>query len=223
MKWTKSLIQTLREDPGDAEIDSHKLLVRAGLMKKLAGGLYTYLPLGMRALKKVQQSVREEMDRAGALEIVMPIVQPAELWKTSGRWESMGPGMFRVKDRGGHEAALSPTAEEVVTDLMKGVVNSYRQLPVTVYQIQWKFRDEIRPRFGLMRSKEFLMKDAYSFDTSLEAADASYMAMFEAYKRIFARCGLKAYPVEADTGDIGGKFSHEFVVLPLSCPIIRGS
>ena len=213
MKWTKSLIQTLREDPGDAEIDSHKLLVRAGLMKKLAGGLYTYLPLGMRALKKVQQIVREEMDRAGALEIVMPIVQPAELWKTSGRWESMGPGMFRVKDRGGHEAALSPTAEEVVTDLMKGVVNSYRQLPVTVYQIQWKFRDEIRPRFGLMRSKEFLMKDAYSFDTSLEAADASYMAMFEAYKRIFARCGLKAYPVEADTGDIGGKFSHEFHVL----------
>ena len=213
MKWTKSLIQTLREDPGDAEIDSHKLLVRAGLMKKLAGGLYTYLPLGMRALKKVQQIVREEMDRAGALEIVMPIVQPAELWKTSGRWESMGPGMFRVKDRGGHEAALSPTAEEVVTDLMKGVVNSYRQLPVTVYQIQWKFRDEIRPRFGLMRSKEFLMKDAYSFDTSLEAADASYMAMFEAYKRIFVRCGLKAYPVEADTGDIGGKFSHEFHVL----------
>jgi prolyl-tRNA synthetase len=213
MKWTKSLIQTLREDPGDAEIDSHKLLVRAGLMKKLAGGLYTYLPLGMRSLKKVQQIVREEMDRAGALEIVMPIVQPAELWKTSGRWESMGPGMFRVKDRGGHEAALSPTAEEVVTDLMKSVVSSYRQLPVTVYQIQWKFRDEIRPRFGLMRSKEFLMKDAYSFDTSLEAADASYLAMFEAYKRIFARCGLKAYPVEADTGDIGGKFSHEFHVL----------
>ena len=213
MKWTKSLIQTLREDPGDAEIDSHKLLVRAGLMKKVAGGLYTYLPLGMRALNKVQQIIREEMNRAGAQEIVMPILQPAELWKTSGRWESMGPGMFRLKDRATHDYALSPTAEEMVTDVVKGVVSSYRQLPLTVYQIQWKFRDEIRPRFGLMRSKEFLMKDAYSFDTSLEAADASYMAMYEAYKRIFARCGLKAYPVEADTGDIGGKFSHEFHVL----------
>jgi len=213
MKWTKSLIQTLRENPGDAEIDSHKLMVRAGLMKKLAGGLYTYLPLGMRSLNKVQQIVREEMDRAGALEIVMPILQPAELWKQSGRWESMGPGMFRVKDRAQHDYAMSPTAEETVTDVVKGVVSSYRQLPVTVYQIQWKFRDEIRPRFGLMRSKEFLMKDAYSFDTTLEAADKSYMAMFEAYKRIFARCGLKAYPVEADTGDIGGKFSHEFHVL----------
>ena len=213
MKWTKSLIQTLRENPGDAEIDSHKLMIRAGLMKKAAGGLYTYLPLGMRALNKVQKIVREEMDRAGALEIVMPILQPAELWKTSGRWESMGPGMFRLKDRATHDYALSPTAEEMVTDLVKGVVSSYRQLPVTVYQIQWKFRDEIRPRFGLMRSKEFLMKDAYSFDTSLEAADASYMAMFNAYKRVFERCGLKAYPVEADTGDIGGKFSHEFHVL----------
>ena len=213
MKWTKALIQTLREDPGDAEIDSHKLLVRAGLMKKVAGGLYTYLPLGMRVLNKVQRIVREEMDRAGAQEIVMPILQPAELWKTSGRWESMGPGMFRLKDRAAHDYALSPTAEEMVTDVIKGVVSSYRQLPLTVYQIQWKFRDEIRPRFGLMRSKEFLMKDAYSFDTSLEAADASYMAMYEAYKRVFARCGLKAYPVEADTGDIGGKFSHEFHVL----------
>ena len=213
MKWSKLMIQTLREDPGDAEIDSHKLMVRAGLMKKAAGGLYTYLPLGMRVLNKVQRIVREEMDRAGAQEIVMPILQPAELWKTSGRWESMGPGMFRLKDRGAHDYALSPTAEEMVTDLVKGVVSSYRQLPVTVYQIQWKFRDEIRPRFGLMRSKEFLMKDAYSFDVSLDAADASYMAMFEAYKRVFERCGLKAYPVEADTGDIGGKFSHEFHVL----------
>ncbi len=213
MKWTKSLIQTLREDPGDAEIDSHKLMVRAGLMKKVAGGLYSYLPLGMRVLNKVTRIVREEMDRAGALEIVMPILQPAELWKTSGRWEAMGPGMFRLKDRAAHDYALSPTAEEIVTDVVNGVVSSYRQLPVTVYQIQWKFRDEIRPRFGLMRSKEFLMKDAYSFDTSLEAADASYLAMFEAYKRVFARCGLKAYPVEADTGDIGGKFSHEFHVL----------
>ena len=213
MKWTKLMIQTLREDPGDAEIDSHKLLVRASLVKKVAGGLFSYLPLGMRSLNKVAKIVREEMDKAGAQEIVMPILQPAELWKTSGRWESMGPGMFRLEDRGQHAYALSPTAEEMVTELAKNVISSYRQLPVTLYQIQWKFRDEIRPRFGLMRSKEFLMKDAYSFDTSLEAADASYMAMFNAYKRVFARCGLKAYPVEADTGDIGGKFSHEFHVL----------
>ena len=207
------MIQTLRDNPQDAEIDSHKLLVRAGIVKKLAGGLYTYLPLGMRSLKKVQQIVREEMDKAGALEIVMPILQPAKLWKQSGRWESMGPGMFRVRDRAEQEYSMAPTAEETVTEVIRNVVNSYRQLPVTVYQMQWKFRDEIRPRFGLMRSKEFLMKDAYSFDTTMEAADKSYMAMFEAYKRIFARCGLKAYPVEADTGDIGGKFSHEFHVL----------
>ena len=213
MKWTKSMIQTLRDNPQDAEIDSHKLLVRAGIVKKLAGGLYTYLPLGMRSLKKVQAIIREEMDRAGALEIVMPILQPAELWKQSGRWESMGPGMFRVKDRAQHDYSMAPTAEETVTEVIRNVINSYRQLPVTVYQIQWKFRDEIRPRFGLMRSKEFLMKDAYSFDTTMEAADKSYTAMFEAYKRVFARCGLKAYPVEADTGDIGGKFSHEFHVL----------
>ncbi len=213
MKWSKMLIQTLRENPGDAEIDSHKLMVRASLIKKMAGGLYTYLPLGMRSLKKVQAIVREEMDRAGAQEIVMPILQPAELWKETGRWESMGPNMFKVKDRAAHDYALAPTAEEAVTDVLRNVVSSYRQLPATVYQIQWKFRDEIRPRFGLMRSKEFLMKDAYSFDVSMEAADASYMAMFNAYRRIFERCGLKAYPVEADTGDIGGKFSHEFHVL----------
>jgi prolyl-tRNA synthetase len=213
MKWSKMMIQTLRDNPQDAEIDSHKLLVRASLVKKLAGGLYTFLPLGMRSLRKVERIVREEMDRAGAQEILMPILQPAELWQTSGRWDTMGPGMFKVKDRAQRDSALSPTAEEAVTDVVKSVVNSYRQLPVTVYQIQTKFRDEIRPRFGLMRSKEFIMKDAYSFDTSMEAADASYMAMFNAYKRIFERCGLKAYPVEADTGDIGGKFSHEFHVL----------
>ena len=213
MKWTKALIQTLREDPSDAEIDSHKLLVRAGLVKKTAGGLYTYLPLGMRVLRKVENIVREEMDRAGAQEIAMPILQPAELWKESGRWETMGPNMFKVKDRARHDYALAPTAEEAVVDAIRSVVSSYRQLPVTVYQIHWKFRDEIRPRFGLMRSKEFLMKDAYSFDVSSEAADESYAAMYEAYKRIFSRCGLDAVPVEADTGDIGGKSSHEFHVL----------
>ena len=213
MKWTKSLIQTLRDNPQDAEIDSHRLLIRAALAKKLAGGLYSYLPLGQRVLTKITQIVREEMDRAGALEMTLPILQPAELWQTSGRWETMGPGMFRLKDRARHEYAISPTAEEAVTEIIHGIVDSYRQLPVTVYQVQWKFRDEIRPRFGLMRSKEFLMKDAYSFDTSLEAADASYQAMFDAYKRIFARCGLKAAPVQADTGDIGGSSSHEFHVI----------
>ena len=213
MKWTKTLIQTLRENPGDAEIDSHKLLVRAGLVKKTAGGLYAMLPLGMRSLRKVEQIVREEMDRAGALELQLPILQTAELWKTSGRWESMGPNMFRLKDRAQHDYALTPTAEESVTEVVKSIVSSYRQLPVTVYQIHTKFRDEIRPRFGLMRGKEFVMKDAYSFDVSLEAADASYKAMYDAYGRIFERCGLKAVPVEADTGDIGGKFSHEFHVL----------
>ncbi|MBR1871219.1 MAG: proline--tRNA ligase [Kiritimatiellae bacterium] len=213
MKWSKMLIQTLRENPGDAEIDSHKLLVRAGLVKKVAGGLYAYLPLGMRALKKVQQIVREEMDSTGAQEIVMPILQPAELWKTSGRWDLMGPNMFRLKDRAEHEAALGPTAEEEVTDVVKSIVSSYRQLPVTVYQIQWKFRDETRPRFGLMRSKEFLMKDAYSFDTDADGADKSYWTMYHAYERIFARCGLKAVPVQADGGDMGDSLTHEFHVL----------
>ncbi len=213
MKWTKSLIQTLRDNPQDAEIDSHKLLVRAGLVKKIAGGLYAYLPLGMRALKKVQQIVREEMDRAGAHEIVMPILQPAELWRQTGRWETMGANMFKLRDRGEREAALGPTAEEEVTYLIKSVVDSYRQLPLTVYQIQWKFRDETRPRFGLMRSKEFLMKDGYSFDTDVEAADKTYWNMYHAYERIFARCGLKAVPVEADGGDMGDSQTHEFHVL----------
>ena len=213
MKWTKMLIQTLRDNPQDAEIDSHKLLIRAGLAKKLAGGLYTYLPLGMRSLKKIQAIVRDEMDRAGAQEIVMPILQPAELWRTTGRWDTMGANMFKLKDRGDREAALGPTAEEEVTDLVKSVVGSYRQLPVTVYQIQWKFRDETRPRFGLMRSKEFLMKDGYSFDVDADAADETYWAMYEAYGRVFARCGLKAVPVEADGGDMGDSQTHEFHVL----------
>ena len=213
MKWSKTLIQTLRDNPQDAEIDSHKLLVRAGIVKKLAGGLYTYLPLGMRSLKKVQAIVRDEMDKAGALEIVMPILQPAELWRTTGRWDTMGPNMFKLKDRVEREAALGPTAEEEVTDLVKSVVGSYRQLPVTLYQIQWKFRDETRPRFGLMRSKEFLMKDGYSFDVDAEAADKTYWNMYHAYERIFARCGLKAVPVEADGGDMGDSQTHEFHVL----------
>ena len=213
MKWTNSLIQTLREDPGDAEIDSHRLLIRAGLARKVAGGLYSYLPLGMRTLKKIQQIIREEMDRAGSLEIVSPVLQPAELWRTTGRWDAMGPNMFKVRDRGEHEFALGPTAEEVFTDIAKGLISSYRQLPATLYQIQWKFRDETRPRFGLMRSKEFLMKDAYSFDLDAEAADRSYWRMYKAYEKVFARCGLKAVPVQADGGDMGDSLTHEFHVL----------
>ena len=213
MRWSRTLIATLRDDPQEAEIDSHKLMVRAGLIRKLSGGLYSFMPLGLRALQKVAQIVREEMNRAGAQEILMPALQPAELWERSGRLATMGPGMFRLKDRAERLMALGPTHEEVVTQLVAGEISSYRQLPCTVYQIQTKFRDEIRPRFGLMRAKEFIMKDAYSFDTSLEAADASYQAMYDAYVRIFTRCGLSARPVEADTGDIGGKWSHEFMVL----------
>jgi len=207
------LIQTLRENPQDAEIDSHRLLVRAGLVRKVAGGLYAYLPLGMRTLKKIQQIVREEMDRAGAQEIVAPILQPAELWRTTGRWDVMGANMFRLKDRTEREFAMGPTAEEVFTDIAKGVVSSYRQLPLTIYQIQWKYRDETRPRFGLMRSKEFLMKDAYSFDVDAAGADKSYWNMYHAYERVFARCGLKAVPVQADGGDMGDSLTHEFHVL----------
>ncbi|MBR4353895.1 MAG: proline--tRNA ligase [Kiritimatiellae bacterium] len=213
MKWSKALIQTLRESPQDAEIESHKLLVRASLVRKVAGGLYAYLPLGMRVLKKIQQIVREEMDRAGAQETVLPIMQPAELWQTTGRWETMGPNMFKLKDRAQRDVALAPTAEEEVTDVVKGMVNSYRQLPVIVYQINWKFRDETRPRFGLMRSKEFLMKDAYSFDVDAEGLEKSYWTMYEAYTRVFARCGLKAVPVQADGGDMGDSLTHEFHVL----------
>ena len=213
MKWSKALIQTLRESPQDAEIESHKLLVRASLVRKVAGGLYAYLPLGMRVLKKIQQIVREEMDRAGAQETVLPIMQPAELWQTTGRWETMGPNMFKLKDRAQRDVALAPTAEEEVTDVVKGMVSSYRQLPVIVYQINWKFRDETRPRFGLMRSKEFLMKDAYSFDVDAEGLEKSYWTMYEAYNRVFARCGLKAVPVQADGGDMGDSLTHEFHVL----------
>ena len=213
MRWTRSLITTLRDDPQEAEIASHKLMLRAAFIRKLSGGLYTFLPLGLRSLQKVERIVREEMNRAGALEILMPALQPSDLWEQSGRLSTMGPGMFKLKDRQERLMALGPTHEEVVTDLIAREVNSYRQLPCTVYQIQTKFRDEIRPRFGLMRAKEFIMKDAYSFDTSLEAADASYQAMYDAYVRIFKRCGLRTKAVEADTGDIGGKWSHEFMVM----------
>lgn len=213
MRWTKSLINTLREDPQEAEIVSHKLMLRAGMLRKVGGGLYSFTPLGFRALRKVEKIVREEMDRAGALEVLLPALQPIELWEKSGRASQMGASMFRLKDRADRIMVLGPTHEEVITDYMTHEINSYRQLPCTVYQIQTKFRDEIRPRFGLMRAKEFIMKDAYSFDVSLDAADKSYQAMYDAYVRIFKRCGLVARPVEADTGTIGGNHSHEFMVL----------
>jgi prolyl-tRNA synthetase len=212
MRWTQTLIPTLREAPADAEILSHKLLLRAGLIRKLAGGVYTFLPLGLRALRKVEQIVREEMDRAGAVEVLMPALQPKEIWEQSGRAQTASNVLFKVKDSANREWFLSPTAEEVITTLAANEINSYRQLPKNFYQISLKFRDEIRPRFGLMRAKEFIMKDAYSFDTTDEGAMASYKKMYDAYTRIFARCGLKAFPVEADTGVIGGNHSHEFMV-----------
>ena len=212
MRWTQAFIPTLKETPAEAEIVSHKLLLRAGLIRKLSGGLYTFLPLGLRALRKVEQIVREEMDRAGALEVLMPALQPQEIWQQSGRFETMTDVLYKVRDRAKRDWVLGPTHEEVITTHVAAELSSYRQLPKNYYQIQVKFRDEIRPRFGLMRAKEFIMKDAYSFDISDEAAQASYQKMYEAYTRIFERCGLKTIPVEADTGAIGGKFSHEFMV-----------
>jgi len=212
MRWTNAFIPTLKETPADAEIVSHKLLLRAGLIRKLAGGLYTFLPLGVRVLRKVENIVREEMNRTGALEVLMPALQPPEIWRQSGRYESAAEVLFKVRDRAKKEWVMSPTAEEVITTVAAGEINSYRQMPVNFYQVSVKFRDEIRPRFGLMRAKEFIMKDAYSFDVSDEAAMASYHKMYDAYKRIFDRCGLQNFPVEADTGVIGGNYSHEFMV-----------
>jgi prolyl-tRNA synthetase len=212
MKWSQTLIPTLREAPADAEIISHKLLLRAGLIRKLAGGVYTFLPLGLRALRKVEQIIREEMDRAGAIEVLLPTLQPKEIWEQSGRAETARDVLFKVKDNANREWFLSPTAEEVITVVAAGEINSYRQLPKNFYQISVKFRDEIRPRFGLMRAREFIMKDAYSFDTCDETATASYQKMYDTYGKIFARCGLKAFAVEADTGIMGGKFSCEFMI-----------
>src|SRR5881392_1640725 len=212
MRWTQTFIPTLKETPADAEITSHKLLLRAGLLRKLTGGLYTFLPLAVRALRKVERIVREEMDRAGAMEVLMPVLQPPEIWQQIGRYQTASDVLFRLHDRAKREWLLGPTHEEVITTLVASEIGSYRQLPKIFYQIQTKFRDEIRPRFGLMRAKEFIMKDAYSFDASDEAAQASYQKMYDAYTRIFQRCGLKAFPVDADTGVMGGKFSHEFMV-----------
>ena len=212
MRWTQTFIPTLKESPADAEIVSHKLLLRAGLIRKLGAGVYTFLPLGLRALRKVEQIIREEMDRAGAMEVLMPAIQPKEIWEQSGRYETASGVLFKLKDSANRDWVLSPTAEEVITSLAANEINSYRQLPKNFYQVSVKFRDEIRPRFGLMRAKEFIMKDAYSFDTTDENAMASYKKMYDAYTRIFARCGLQAFPVEADTGVIGGNYSHEFMV-----------
>jgi prolyl-tRNA synthetase len=213
MKMSRLHVPTLKEDPADAEVVSHKLMLRAGMIRKLAAGIYSYLPLGYRSLRKVEQIVREEMDAAGAQEVLLPMVQPGELWKESGRWNVYGAELLRFKDRHEHECCLGPTHEEVITDLVRRDVRSYRDLPLNLYQIQTKFRDEIRPRFGLMRGREFLMKDGYSFDATEEGAEASYESMKRAYARIFERCGLRFRMVEADSGPIGGSFSHEFMVL----------
>jgi len=212
MRWSETFIPTLKEAPAEAEILSHQLLLRAGLVRKLAGGLYTFLPAGVRVLHKIEAIVREEMERAGALEVLMPAVQPPEIWQASGRYEQAADVLFKVADSKGREWLLGPTHEEVVTSMAAVELNSYRQLPINFYQVQTKFRDEIRPRFGLMRAREFIMKDAYSFDATDEAALISYQKMYDAYVRIFDRCGVQAFPVEADTGVMGGNHSHEFMI-----------
>ena len=213
MRWSKILIPTLKEDPADAEVISHKLLVRAGFIRQVSRGVYDYFPLALRVIRKIERIVREEMNRAGAQELLMPITAPAELWQESGRWEMYGKELLRFKDRNERDFCLGPTHEEIVTDLVRRSVRSYRELPFNLYQIQTKFRDEPRPRFGLMRGREFIMKDAYSFHTDVEDCRREYDNMYQTYKRIFSRCGLRFRPVEADTGTIGGSQSHEFQVL----------
>ena len=213
MKTSQFFISTLKEAPADAEVMSQKLMLRSGMIRKLAAGIYNYLPMGLRSIRKVEAIIRQEMNRAGAIELLMPVVQPAELWQESGRWHKMGPGLLRVKDRHERDFIIQPTSEEVIADIVRGEVRSYKQLPVNFYHIQTKFRDERRPRFGVMRGREFTMKDAYSFDRDQDAAMRSYAAMFEAYVRIFKRLGLTFRAVAADTGNIGGKASHEFQVI----------
>ncbi|BCG10672.1 proline--tRNA ligase [Buttiauxella agrestis] len=216
MRTSQYLLSTLKETPADAEVISHQLMLRAGMIRKLASGLYTWLPTGLRVLKKVENIVREEMNNAGAIEMCMPVVQPADLWQESGRWEQYGPELLRFVDRGDRPFVLGPTHEEVITDLIRNELSSYKQLPLNFFQIQTKFRDEVRPRFGVMRSREFLMKDAYSFHTSQESLQETYDAMYQAYSKIFTRMGLDFRAVEADTGSIGGSASHEFQVLAQS-------
>ncbi|MGJ7470005.1 proline--tRNA ligase [Kosakonia cowanii] len=216
MRTSQYLLSTLKETPADAEVISHQLMLRAGMIRKLASGLYTWLPTGLRVLKKVENIVREEMNNAGAIEVSMPVVQPADLWQESGRWEQYGPELLRFVDRGERPFVLGPTHEEVITDLIRNELNSYKQLPLNFFQIQTKFRDEVRPRFGVMRSREFLMKDAYSFHTSQESLQETYDAMYAAYSKIFSRMDLDFRAVQADTGSIGGSASHEFQVLAQS-------
>lgn len=216
MKASQYLFSTLKETPNDAQVVSHQLMLRAGMVRPLASGLYNWLPTGLRVLKKVENIVREEMNKSGALEVEMPVVQPAELWQESERWEQYGPELLRFKDRGSREFVLGPTHEEVVTDLFRREVTSYRQLPINFYQIQTKFRDEVRPRFGIMRGREFLMKDGYSFHLTQESLQATYDVMYQTYCNIFNRLGLDFRPVQADTGSIGGNASHEFQVLAQS-------
>ena len=213
MRVTQIYAPTLREVPAEAELISHQFMLRAGLMRRAASGVYTYLPLGVRVLQKIMSIIREELNKAGGQEVMLPIIQPAELWQESGRWNDYGDEMFRLKDRHDREFCLGPTHEEIVTALVRADVRSYKQLPLMLYQIQNKYRDEIRPRFGVIRSREFIMKDLYSFDRDEEGLDQSYQAMYDAYTRIFTRCGLETRPVEADTGAIGGDNSHEFMVL----------
>ncbi|HMK77963.1 MAG TPA: proline--tRNA ligase [Thermodesulfobacteriota bacterium] len=213
MRYSQYLLPTLKEVPSEAEVPSHQLMLRAGMIRKLASGIYSYLPFGLRSIRKVEAIVREEMNRAGAVEVLLPFVQPAELWQESHRWEEYGNELARFKDRHNRDCCLGPTHEEVITDIARKEIRSYRQMPLNLYQIQTKFRDEIRPRFGVMRAREFIMKDAYSFDADERGVDESYQKMIEAYTRIFARCGLRFKAVEAETGLIGGSFSHEFMVL----------
>ena len=213
MRYSEMFLPTVREVPSDAEIISHQLMIRAGMIRKLTSGIYTYLPLGYRVIRKLERIIRQEMNRAGAQEVFMPTVQPRELWEESGRWSLYGKELLRFKDRNDRECCLGPTHEEVITDLVRNEIKTYRHLPRNLYQIQTKFRDEIRPRFGVMRCREFGMKDAYSFDADEEGAEASYQKMFDAYTEIFKRCGLEFRAVEADTGSIGGSFSHEFMVM----------
>jgi prolyl-tRNA synthetase len=213
MRWTKTYIPTLREVPADAELISHQFLLRAGYMRRLAAGVYNYLPLMQRVIDNISRIVREEMNASGAIEILMPVLHPAELWQKSGRWETQGKELMRLKDRHMHDLALGPTHEEVITDMVAGELKSYKQLPLNMYQIQTKFRDEIRPRFGLMRGREFIMKDAYTFDVDEEAHKVAYQKMVDAYYKVFDRCGLPTKKVESDTGAMGGRGAHEFMVL----------
>jgi len=213
MRWTKYFIPTLKEVPAEAEAVSHRLMIRAGLIRKLASGAYAYLPLGLRVLKKVENIIREEMNKKGAIELFLPSLQPVELWHESGRYKDLGEDLIKFKDRHNRVMVFGPTHEEVITDLVRNHIRSYRQLPITLYQIQTKFRDEVRPRFGVIRSREFIMKDAYSFDRDKKGLDESYKKMYEAYESIFKRCGLKVIAVEADSGVMGGDVSHEFMVL----------